>query len=98
MDVISHPFRLDSTGAIATVVEGSEDADAEAIAILALTRKGERDLVPDFGITDPAYGVLDVAELNVALSDFGPPITITDVAVDYPTDRLERIELAFQDR
>lgn len=96
--VLSHPFRLDSTGAVAVVEEGSDQANAEAIAVLALTRKGERDLVPTFGIADPVYGELDVAELNVALDDFGPPITVTATAVEYPTDTTERVELTFEDR
>lgn len=97
-DVLSHPFRLDSTGAVATVTEGSDEANAEAIAVLLLTRKGERDLVPGFGIADPTYAELDVAELNVALDDYGPPVTVTATAVEYPTDTTERVELTFQDR
>lgn len=98
MEVLSHPFRLDSTGSAATVTEGSDDANAEAIAILCLTRKGERDLVPGFGTIDPVFSEFDVAELNLALDDYGPPITVTATAVSYPTDVTERVELTFQDR
>lgn len=98
MDVLSHPFRLDSTGSAATVADGTDEANAEAIAILCLTRRGERDLVPTFGTTDPLFGELDVAELNVALDDFGPAVTVTASTVTYPSDRTERVELTFQDR
>lgn len=95
MDLLSHPFRLEPNGSVATVEDGTEEAAAEGIAVFILTRKGERDLVPDFGLTDPTFDELSLAELNVGLADFGPEVTVTDVAITYPNDRIERIELAF---
>lgn len=95
MDLIAHPFRLEPNGSVATVEDGTEEAAAEGIAVIILTRKGERDLVPDFGLTDPTFDELSLAELNVALADFGPDVIVTDVALTYPNDRIERIELAF---
>ena len=89
MDLLSHPFRLEANGSVATVEDGTEEAAAEGIAILVLTRRGERELVPGFGMTDPTFDVLSLAE-------YGPPVTVTDVAITYPTDRLERVELAFE--
>lgn len=95
MDLLSHPFRLEPNGSVATVEDGTEEAAAEGIAVLILTRKGERDLVPDFGLTDPTFDELSLAELNVSLADFGPAAVVTDVVITNPNDRLERIELAF---
>lgn len=95
MDLISHPFRLEANGAVATVEDGTEEAAAEGIAILVLTRRGERDLVPGFGMTDPTFNELSIAELNVGLTEYGPDVTVTDVTITYPTDRTERVELAF---
>lgn len=97
MDVISHPFRLAANGTVATVLDGDTDANAEAVAILAMTRKGERPLVPSFGTSDPVYDEVDLAELNVGLLDFGPAVRITDLTVTYPSDRTERVELAFEE-
>lgn len=87
MDLLSFPLRLRQDGSLATVPEDSDDANREAIALLCLTRKGERPLVPDYGVTDPVVTGLDLAELNAALETFGPPLTVTDVAVTYPDDR-----------
>jgi hypothetical protein len=95
MDLLSHPFRLEANGAVATVEDGTEEAAAEGIAVLVLTRRGERDLVPGFGMTDPTFDALSVAELNVGLAEYGPDVIVTDVAITYPNDRTERIELAF---
>lgn len=98
MDVLSHPFRFERNGSAATVREGSVDANAEAVAIVVLTRKGERPMVPTFGVTDPVYRGLDVAEVNAVLSTFGPTdVTVAGVAVDYPTDTTERVILELED-
>lgn len=95
MDLISHPFRLEANGSIATVEDGTEEAAAEGIAILVLTRLGERALVPGFGMSDPTFDELSLAELNVGLADYGPDVTVTDVVKSHPNDRTERIELTF---
>lgn len=94
MRLLSYPFRLTLAGDVATVEDGTEDAAAEALAVLILTRKGERDLVPDFGISDPVAQGLNLAEVAVGVLDYGPAgVTVEDVTVTYPSDTLERIEL-----
>lgn len=95
MDLLSFPPRLRPDGTFATVEDGSDDANREAIALLCLTRKGERPLVPDYGITDPVASELDVAELNAALETFGPPLLVTDADVTYPDDRTALVVLNY---
>lgn len=97
MDLIAHPFRLAANGSVATVPQDSDEADTQGLAILLLTRKGERALVPDFGVTDPTYDVLDLAEVNVGLIDYGPDVRVTAVEVDQPTDTLERVTLTYEE-
>lgn len=98
MDVISHPFRLAPTGEVATVLDGSEQANAEAIAVLVSTRVGERVLVPGFGIADPVFGRIDPAEVNAGVATYGPDdVTVTSVDVDYPTDTRATIAIEFED-
>lgn len=98
MDVLSHPFRFDPTGSAATVLDGDTAANTEAVAVLALTLKGERVLVPAFGITDPAYAAIDPAELNAGLTTFGPEdVTVTGVSIDYPTDRTATVVIEFEE-
>jgi phage baseplate assembly protein W len=79
--VLSHPFRLGPTGSFAVVEQSSDTAVAEALAVLLLTKRGERSLVPQFGIPDPTFDVLDTEALNLALATFGPLITVESVEV-----------------
>jgi hypothetical protein len=95
VNLLSHPFRLGPTRAAATVAEGTDQALAEAIAVLALTRKGERPLVPEFGLSDPAFDDFDVAELNAQLATYGPDVTIVDVTVDVTDDTTATAVLTF---
>lgn len=95
MELLSHPFRLNANGTVATVTEDSDQSDAELLAILAMTRKGERVMAPDFGTTDPVFDGIGLAELNVGLRDYGPDLTITDVRITYPNDTTQRVELVF---
>lgn len=95
MELLSHPFRLERNGSAATVTDGSDEANAEGIAILAMTRRGERDLVPEFGIADPTFDAVTIADLNTGLHDYGPTVEVTDVTISYPNDRTQRVELAF---
>lgn len=94
--VLSHPFRIGPTGAIAVVEEDTEAAHAEAVAVVCLTRKGERPMVPSFGVVDPVFDELDVAEVNAVLATHGPGITVTDVEVTYPDSTTAAVRLSFE--
>ena len=97
MFTMSHPFRLAPSGRVAVVEQGSPDHDVELVAALVSTRKGERELVPDFGVTDPTFGALERAEVTTGLKLFGPevrvsisgprPVSETQVAYDIDVDR-----------
>ncbi len=97
MDLLSHPFRLAGDGSVATVTDGSDDADAEAVAVLASTKRGERELAPDFGVTDPVFHELSLAELNAGLARFGPELEVTEVATTYPNDTTARTVVSYQE-
>lgn len=97
MDLLSHPFRLTAGGRLATVLDGSDDATAEAVAGVVMTRRGERVLVPDFGISDPAYAGVDAAQVNGVLEQYGPAVRVTDVDTSYPTDTTARTVLTYAD-
>src|SRR5207253_6466290 len=55
---ISYPFRPDQRGTLATVSE-REQIVAESIASIIETRKGERVMLPDYGISDYVFSVRD---------------------------------------
>jgi hypothetical protein len=83
--MMSFPFRLDPTGSVACVEQESDQANAEQVAVLCLTFKGERTLVPGFGVTDPTFqlGGLEVAEVRAGIDQFGPPVEILGVEEVY---------------
>jgi hypothetical protein len=93
--IVSHPFRLAANGSIATVEQDSEGGDAEQLAVLALTKLGERAVVPAFGITDPTFEGFAVSEFVAGVAAFGPPVRLADVAVSAVDDSTERVEVHF---
>lgn len=98
--VLSFPFRIDPlTGQAATVRVGSEQEAAEAIAMLARTRLGERELCPGFGIPDPAYTEdVDISgEVQAGLILWGPPgvsVTTSSISID-PATGIADVSLSF---
>ena len=94
--ILSHPFRLTLTGAAATVADGSSAANAEGIAVLAMTRPLERAMCPTFGVTDPAFDGYDAAELSAALHLFGPHGVSVDSVKSTPVDdRVAAVTITF---
>lgn len=96
MRLLSHPFRLGGDGSIATVEQGSDAARAQEVGALIMTVRGERELVSAFGVTDPAFGYLDTAEVAVGIELFGPPVDLTDVTITYPAETTERVVLTWE--
>jgi hypothetical protein len=77
--VISFPFALDGTGAVATVDQDSDVEVEQQLAVAVLTRPGERIVVPTFGVDDPAFVHFLTGALQRHCLDFGPDVTIIEV-------------------
>lgn len=93
--VIAHPFRL-AGSQVAVVEDGSDAGVAQEIAVLVSTRPGERPLVPSYGVTDPAFDGLHVAEVNAGLALYGPPgVTVSGIDVDALDPRTQRAVLTY---
>lgn len=56
---LSHLFRADARGTLATVSEPGEVVRQSVLSILS-TRQGERVMMPDYGIPDFAFEVMDI--------------------------------------
>lgn len=96
--LLSHPFLIKSNGTAKTVTAGSTAANAEAIAVLAQTIRGERPMAPAFGITDPTFQGLDAGEIQAGLSAFGPDgVIIASVKSEPRTDTTTTVTIAFID-
>lgn len=95
-NLISFPFRLNNAGTVAVLEDGTEDYYAEQLAVLLLTRPGERPMVPDFGVTDPTYDVFNDEELDAKIEMFGPPIQLTGVTTEFVGPTQEAIQVTFE--
>lgn len=93
--ILSHPFRL-QRGRVATVEQQSDAGDAEQIAVLCLTRPGERPLVPGYGLPDPAFSGFEPAELAAAVAMWGPDVTLEAVDVAASGEHAQRVEVQFR--
>lgn len=96
MQILSHPFRLDGNGSIASVEAESDEGEAEQIAVLALTLLGERPLVPGFGIPDPAFAsAYPSGALVAGLATYGPPVRVQSVEAKPLSDTEVVVEVRF---
>lgn len=96
VNLISFPFRLRQNGLLATVEQDSEAHHSEELAIIVLSRPGERDLVPDFGVNDPAYEDLHESEVAAQVELFEVPVTISSVDTEYLDDSTQEVILNFE--
>src|SRR4030095_10170990 len=96
MRLLSFPFRLDLTGAMATVDQGSDIWVEECIAVAMLTRPGERIQVPAFGVNDPAFAGFQTASLQRHLIDDGPTVTITEVKIGPAREGQEQVTISWR--
>jgi hypothetical protein len=96
VQILSHPFRLAPRGAVAVVEQDSDQGHAEQLAVLCLTRIGERPLVPGFGITDPTFAGIDPTEIVAGLAEHGPAVTLTDVQAQFEDDSTQLVRIDFE--
>lgn len=76
VQLISFPPRLSPQGDFVTRADGDPNLYAEELAVIISTRPGERELVPLFGLSDPAFDAVDADELSSQVGLFGPPVAI----------------------
>lgn len=79
--MLAFPFRVLPNGRVAQVEDDSDESAAQELALLLLTRTGERPLIPDYGTTDPAYDTTGATRDDViaAVSAFVPDVEVVDV-------------------
>lgn len=94
--LISFPFRVGPDGTVVSVDQGSEAADRDQLAALALTVVGERPLRPGFGIPDPTFAGFSPPALVAAAARFGPPVTVESVDVAVRDHRSQVVSVVFR--
>lgn len=73
LSLLSHPFRLQPDGSVATVEQGSAQYNIEQLAMFTMTIVGERRLVPAFGLRDPVFDQFEEGEVSTGIAIYGPP-------------------------
>lgn len=94
--LLSFPFRLAPSGSAVTLSADSDEYYAEEIAALVVTRRGERILVPSFGIDDPVFQGVDRQDIALAVATFGPPVDIVAVTTRQVDDSHQDVVITFQ--
>lgn len=94
-NLISFPFRFAEDGSVAVHDDASDDYYSEEIAAMLLTRPGEREMVPDFGVEDQAYAEFDFDELQTKLSLFNVPVVLDQVTGGAISDEYTELDITF---
>jgi|SRR5579875_905821 len=74
--ILSVPFRLAANGTVATVTEGTDQANAEQLSVIVRTIQGEREMQPGFGLPDPAFNGISLGDLTAQVALWGPAVTV----------------------
>lgn len=96
--ILQYPFHIALDGRAAVVDQASEEGLRQQIAVLALTRSGERRLRPGFGLVDPVFAGFSPSELAAKLELFGPPVDLGDVSVVPFSGDAQSVKILFEPR
>lgn len=84
--LLSHPFRLDAGGAIATMSQGSPRHATEAAGHVLSCLPGERPLAPHYGYDEPVGGYTEPDSVAAALVACEPDLQPDSVEVEPGAD------------
>lgn len=93
VNILQHPFRV-VAGSVAVVDADDDVGTAQQIAVVVMTRRGERPLVPAFGTEDPTFNRVDISDIEATMRQFYPEITIEDAVVTVAGDT-QRVEVQY---
>jgi hypothetical protein len=93
--LISFPFRLSGSGAVTTRDDADLDYLGEELAQLIRVLPGERELVPAYGMDDPAFSRFDEGMLAEQVDTFGPPVVIDSVTTRFLSDTVQDVVVTF---
>lgn len=95
VQLLSFPFRQNAKGEIITKDDTQAEYCAERLTIILGTRPGERVMVPDFGVNDPAFEGFTEQTLRIQVSRYGLPVEIDSVRKSYISDEQESVVINF---
>lgn len=80
-------------GSLATVHQSEDKAHEEQLAMLILTKMGERPLHPSFGLTDPEFTGVEPTEVAAQVSQYGPPVNIEQVEINFTENGVQEVNV-----
>lgn len=81
-DLLAFPFRMQAGRAV-RVQQGSVEDTGQRLATILMTRPGERELVPTFGIQDPTFVGCNPNEVRSVLALHASDIQLVDIVHDH---------------
>jgi phage baseplate assembly protein W len=93
--IFSFPFRLAANGTVATVTQGSDQANAEQIGVLLSTIQGERPMVPGFGLPDPTFVGIKAGVIAAQVAMWVPGVTVGNVTMAVASSAETDITVSF---
>lgn len=95
--MLAFPFALRPNGRVAEVADDSDESAAQQIAMLILTRVGERPMVSEYGTPDPTFDIYGVGDADIAaiVAAFGPPVSVLTVDEVPEPDGSATVEITF---
>lgn len=93
---ISIPLRVGPNGRLVLVDQESDAGKAEQVAHLVSTRKGERVLDTDYGISDPAFARVEILEVIAGVEAYGPDVTVADVRSEDQGNGTQKVQVVLQ--
>lgn len=95
MRLLSHPFRF-AAGAAVTIEQDTTESTTELLGKLMLTKRGERHMVPMYGVLDPAFDTFDAGDVQLGIDLFGPEgVAVTEIRVTYPLPGVQEAEVVW---
>ena len=82
MRTISHPLRLDSSGSVVTIDDGTDRQAAELAGVVTATGAGERGLAPEYGLADPTATGVSQDTIAAAIARCEPELDVISAAVN----------------
>lgn len=87
------PFALDRQGHARTTEQDSGDEIRQSVKVLLATRPGERLVIPDYGLADPAFAGPDAGVIAEAVQRWEPRADLGTIqtAIDDQDPGLARV-------
>lgn len=95
--LFSFPIRMLPNGRFATVEQGTIEADEESVAMLVLTRVGERPLAPSLGVPDPTFAQVNPRDVEAAVRTFLPSVRLRSIDASPVQQHAQQVRIELED-